>query len=122
MNKFEERIESAIKRQRDPRQELPEGVHTIGEFISAVFSVENAEDAKEFYDGYLEYLHKLPELEGDPERIARSNIGWCFGEGMASEKIRMWNEVCGASHPVFGTGIPSAEEALKAGMKIGESI
>ena len=120
MNKFEERIEAAIKRQRHPDQELPEGVHTIGEFISAVFTVENAEDAKEFYDGYLEYLHKQPDLEGEPKRIARSNIGWCFGEGMVLEKIKMWSRTCGASHPVFGTGIPSPKEAFEAGKKMGK--
>ena len=120
MNKFEERIKATIKRRGRHGLVIPAGVHTIGEFVEAVFSVENEEDAREFYFGYLEYLRKLSELVGGAERIARGNIGWCFGEGMAPEKITMWSEPSGASHPVFGTGIPSPKEALEAGIKIGK--
>lgn len=120
MNKFEERIKAASKRRGCHGLVIPAGVHTIGELMEAVFSVENEEDAREFYFGYLEYLRKLPKLQGGAERIARGNIGWCFGEGMAPEKIKMWSEACGASHPVFGTGTPSPKEAFEAGVKVGK--
>ncbi|KKL19293.1 hypothetical protein LCGC14_2466930, partial [marine sediment metagenome] len=79
-------------------------------------------DAKKFYQGYLGFLEQFPETKGDKERVARSNIGWCFGEGMTPDKIKMWSTVCEASHPVFGTTVPTSEEALEAGIKHGKKL
>lgn len=124
MNKFEERIAEAKKRSRRRAKkcglEIKEGNGlTIGELISAVFSVKNKEDAKAFYKGYLEWLRGLPKLDGEPEHIARRNIGWCFGEGMAPDKIKMWSEACEAVHPIFGISMPTPQEALKVGIEAG---
>jgi hypothetical protein len=107
MNKFEEAINKQIEK-RSNELVLDEGEHiigehTIGEFIRAVFSINNELDAHSFYNGYIEWLNKLPDDEHFTKiEIAQRNIGWCFGEGMSSNKIDMWRKVCNAFHPVFG--------------------
>ena len=92
--------------------------HTIGEFVSAVLKIDNEKDAAEFA---REYLQWLTERQGgfEPYDVMRSNIGWCFGEGMRQERIEMWNRVCNASHPLFGTTKPSVEQALAMGLSLG---
>ena len=113
-NLFQRRIQKqAAKRRRD--LVLGEGVHTIGELVDAVLSVSSPKDATEFYEGYLEYLQVLGKSRGRAEEIAKSNIGWCFGEGMAPDRVEMWVETCQAYHPIFGSTIPTAEEAYKTG-------
>lgn len=99
--------------------------HTIGDFISAVLSIDNERDAQRFYDWYVGHISGemaagLWEDQGTAEDAARSNLGWCFGEGMASERQAMWVRVCGASHPVFGTMAtpPTPEEWLEAGRRL----
>ena len=107
----------AINQEMETYQHITveEGDYTIGAFVSAVMKIENPSDAKDFWDGYL--IHQTaasPDL--DARDTCRSNIGWCFGEGMANERKQMWIEVCGASHPVFGTMTPTPEEAFQAGL------
>lgn len=132
MNFFEQKIAEQIERETKYREkngfdqtERGEGVHTIGDLISAVMKIDNKTDAALFYRGYLEWLNNLPPGVDKseiltPEQVAKSNIGWCFGEGMSDKMIEMWNKVTGATHPVFGTMTPTPEEAFQAGMKLGE--
>lgn len=123
MNKFEVVMQEAIKRRRRPSTSVPDGQHTIGEFISAVFSITNEQDAREFYEGYLLYLENLPDKEPSnftDEQIAKRNIGWCFGEGIKPNMVTMWSNVCQAYHPVFGVSTPSPKEAFEAGLAVGE--
>jgi hypothetical protein len=135
MTFFEQKIAEQIEKDKayrkkngfdDPKRS--NGRHTIGDFVSAVMKIDNKTDAALFYRGYLEWLSKLPKKEKEgsenltDEQVAKSNIGWCFGEGMSSKKIEMWNKVTGAVHPIFGTMIPTPEEAVKAGMKIGAKL
>ncbi|MBU2051259.1 MAG: hypothetical protein KKH61_20120 [Gammaproteobacteria bacterium] len=117
MNLFETKIKEQVLKRR-PDLIIEEGVFSMGEFIRAVLSVNSPEDAKGFYQGYLEYLSKFHKTEEEVERVARSNIGWCFGEGMSTEKIKMWSET-GSNHPVFGLSIPTLKEAFRAGIKLG---
>lgn len=102
---------------------LPER-HTIGEFIAAVLAIDNAKEAREFFDGHVAWIQRSIDAGTwtstySAEAAARANLGWCFGEGMAADRIRMWVEVCGASHPVFGSMStpPSPKQALDAGIK-----
>jgi len=132
MNFFEQKISEQIEKDRSYRNknkfdqvERGPGVHTIGDLISAVMAIDNKTDAALFYRGYVEWLKNPPpgveknEID-NPEQVAKSNIGWCFGEGMDDKMIEMWNKVTGASHPVFGSMTPTPEEAFQAGMKMGE--
>lgn len=101
--------------------------HTIGDFTRAVMAIASDQDARLFYDGYLRYLDLLPAEKRSqrytPEEVAKGNIGWCFGEGMAPERIAMWVKACGAAHPVFGTfdPPPTPEEAFAAGLRAGQA-
>ena len=93
--------------------------HTIGEFISAVCRIDNEADAKQFAVEYLEWLKLHADGKHKPEDVLRANIGWCFGEGMSQERIEMWRKVCNASHPFFGTTLPSMDQALAIGRGLG---
>jgi hypothetical protein len=95
-------------------------VHTIGDFIRAVLSIGNKEEAAEFYQDLLQYISRQKELSDTPENIAKANIGWCFGEGMSEDRRAIWREVCGAAHPIFGSMKNmevSPEEAFEAGRR-----
>ena len=93
---------------------------TIGSFISATMSITDPEDAAAFYAGLVDNLNSQPDLNPrGAEYVARANIGWCFGEGMKPELIAMWSAVTGASHPVFGTTMPStSKESFDAGVRL----
>src|SRR5262245_30390519 len=73
--------------------------YTIGDFIRAVLAIDNERDAKTFVEHYLE-LMKEPRIE-DRLKIMRDNIGYCFGEWMSEDKIKMWMKLTGARHPYF---------------------
>ena len=96
----------------------------MGHCMSAIKSIGNYEDAREFYEGYATWneAHKpSPDYPYSGEEIAKANIGYCFGEGMASERIQMWREVTGAEHP-YGPGIENATptELFEAGQRMAE--
>jgi hypothetical protein len=124
---FQECIQRQIDHNRAMSQEYgwefkerPAGKYTIGDYIGAVLAIETPEDARRFYEGNVEYLAAAPQLSDPPEKIARANLGWCFGEGMKPERVEMWIKVCDASHPVFGTTRPTPEGAFQAGLKLGK--
>ena len=97
------------------------GVHTIGDFVGAVLAIKDAADAQRFYSGCVHW-HSIYGQDDKltPDAVAKANIGWCFGEGMPSDQREMWIRVCGASHPVFGQSIPSAEDAFRMGIAAGK--
>jgi hypothetical protein len=124
---FRERIQRHMERYKGAG--LKEGDFTIGAFVSAVLEIDNAVDAAEFHAGYLAFMRNgmeagLPGFDPryDPIHVAKANIGWCFGEGMAPERMAMWRDVCEAEHPVFGamTVPPTPEEAFRAGLNMGK--
>lgn len=86
-----------------------------------MLGVETIADARAFHRDYLAYLRATLLERDDHEAVARSNIGWCFGEGMGEERLKMWVEACDAAHPVFGQVIPSPSEALRLGYEYGRS-
>lgn len=96
---------------------------TIGDLIRAILVIDNPTDAKAFYVSYVEELNKRDDLKDPAEAIARANIGWCFGEGMARERIAMWVETTSSAHPVFGTMVEplTPEDAFEAGRRMGEA-
>jgi len=125
MNKFRELIDEEIRRDEAEREKnglnqliRQEGGHNIGDFIRAVLKINDEDTARQFYEGEVDYLNNQPDLSPiGAEAVARANIGFCFGEGMNPEQIKMWNQVCEASHPWFGTKLPSPEEAFEVGIK-----
>jgi hypothetical protein len=95
---------------------------TIGNFIGAVLRVHDAVEARRFFETELAELRsKHPEVT-KPELVLRSNIGWCFGEGMPVHERQMWAEICGAEHPLgpeYTNREFTPDEILKAGMEMG---
>ena len=101
----------------------PDSKHgfTMGDTVNAILEVSSMEDAKDFFDGYVEDITcRRGKSQEEAEGTARSNIGFCFGEGMSKKRIAMWIQACGAAHPVFGTVMPSGEQAFKMGQAHGE--
>lgn len=96
-----------------------DGKITVGTLMAAIFSIHDAAHAHAFYEGYLEWQRAHHADAGPPEDVCKSNIGWCFGEGMSAEDREMWSAVCDAAHPVFGTRVPTAQEAFAAGVTDG---
>lgn len=67
--------------------------HTISEFVGAVMAVDTPEDAKEFFGTAVAWREGKPPNPGyTPVSAVQADIGWCFGEGMAPERIKMWSE------------------------------
>ena len=100
--------------------------YTIEDFVCAVLAIDNEDDAAKFYAGHVAHIQRTIDKgewnsSSTAEEGAKSNIGWCFGEGMSDERRAMWVKVCGASHPVFGTKVPTAGEAFKMGETMGGS-
>ena len=121
MNKFEEEILRSKKNENKP-ETMGDG-HTVGQLISAIMRMKTALEIKEFGDGYRAYLEALPiEKRAAPvDELLKQNIGWCFGEGMAPEIVRMWQEGLGAFHP-FDLAGKTQDEVLEAGMKYGAEM
>jgi hypothetical protein len=101
--------------------EIPE--FTVGDLMSAIFSVDNDDDARAFFDCYVADIQTQMDAgkwqgQGTAIDAARSNIGWTTGEGMAPERIEMWARVTSSAHPILGYlgGPPrSAAEIVQAG-------
>jgi hypothetical protein len=109
----------------DPTTSL--GRFTIGHLIDAIMSIDNEVEAREFYESYVKWIqeHEEPRRTSVflPGQVAAQNIGWCFGEGMAPERIAMWRRATPAAHPVLPItedSTPSAEECFEAGMRLGQ--
>jgi hypothetical protein len=132
---FKEKVEQAQQQSFKNRKKWDKELKTVPSFDqhcwddigSVVFSTKTAKEARSFYDGYVEWItnekgSKSAATVAKAEQIARSNIGWFFGEGLAPKKIAMWTEACGASHPIFGTKMPGPEEAFKKGLEMGKKL
>jgi len=94
---------------------------SVGAFITDVLAIKSEDDARAFFDVYVEYLRGELNEPSEAVDTARKNIGWCFGEGMAPEMRAMWRDACMAYHPVFG-GMrrkPGPQEAFEAGVRLG---
>jgi len=96
---------------------------TIGDFVEAVLSVKGEVEARLFLEGYVMHMiQEHPERAlNENERIARDNIGFCFGEGMPISLKVMWKSI-GVSHPFFPTLDPTPEQAFEAGVRWGERM
>lgn len=74
---------------------IPVDKHTPNEFIAAVQSVDNPEDAARFYRGLVEEIQgKMDAGEwqgpGPAEHYARLAIGIHFGREMPTSRVIMW--------------------------------
>jgi hypothetical protein len=132
---FKEKVEQAQQQSFKTRKKWDKELKSVPAFKdfcwddigAVVFSTKTAKEALAFYEGYVEWItnekgSKAPATVAKAEQIARSNIGWFFGEGLPAKRIALWTEACGASHPVFGTKVPSPEVAFKKGLEMGKKL
>ena len=78
---------------------------SIRAIYDAMNRIDNPDDAKRFFNGYVDYIHQEGKVsQEEAVTIAKANLGWMFGEGMPPKRITMWHEATGAMHPLgFGT-------------------
>lgn len=92
-----------------------------GSIIKIICDIKDPLDMGLFFDRYVALL-KHQGNTANAEGMAKANIGWCFGYGMDEQRMKLWNSITGATHPVFGVTKPTPEEAMQAGMKLGEQL
>lgn len=96
---------------------------TIGHLMGAIFAVADMETARDFKKSYIEWQTAHHNDAGPqkytPSQIVELNIGWCFGDDMDPERIKMWSAL-GASHPIFGMTQPTPEQAFEMGVAAGQ--
>lgn len=81
---------------------------TMGDLMNGIKRCDTREEAQEFMRIYeQENAH------------ARENIGYMAGYVSVEEADQIYDWF-GVSHPIFGTSHPSAEDAFRTGMRIGE--
>jgi hypothetical protein len=119
MSLFIDRMNAARTASIEKRGPRDHDTYTVGDTYDAIFSIDNEQDARAFYEGYVQHISEQPDLKDDPVYVVQSNIGWMFGEGMSDEMRAMWIRVCDASHPVFGQTMPTIEQAFGMGQDLG---
>jgi hypothetical protein len=87
---------------------------------------------KQEYRTFPEIIDKALKLEGTEQEAfveeylqqggpyALQNIGYWSGYYSADTALRI-QEIFKTSHPIFGRRIPTADEALRRGMELGEN-
>lgn len=95
-------------------------LETYGDLVRLMFRVKDEEEAKEIYEFYIGNL--IERGVDNPQYLADQNIGFALGEGLPQEKIAIWRKAVNAVHPIFGTCIPTPEEAFNAGKRSGEAL
>ena len=78
---------------------------TLGDVSDAVIQCQTKADAKSFLASYRRIT---PHAE--------ANIGYLTGY-FTDDECRRIQDLFGVSHPIFGTTIPTLEEAFNAGVK-----
>lgn len=87
-----------------------ERLETIRDIGRALVALESPEDAREFMVAYSKHsVH------------AYQNVGYISGYYDRKTMIRI-QEWCETSHPIFGRRVPSNDEALEAGIRVGSKL
>lgn len=68
----------------------PEGKYLVRDLLDAISAVDNTDDARRFFRGYVDYLTGVL-MGSDPMTIARSNIGWALNECRVRQQL--WRHV-----------------------------
>jgi hypothetical protein len=83
------------------------GSDTIEHFVNAVLRIDNVDDATKFYFGCVDYVQQqidegVWESSSNAIESTEANIGWCFGEGMSQDRMKMWRKVSNTiAHPLW---------------------
>jgi len=98
--------------------EIPKKV-TIGEKYGPAMGVKTAEEAREYFEACVRHNMSFGNTREEAEKTERRNIGYYTGYYSAETAQRVMS-LFGVVHPIFGASQPTAEEALKAGIELGQ--
>lgn len=97
---------------------LPEKM-TIGECYHPAMACLTQPEADEWFKALVERdMRCFSKTREEAEALERTNIGYFSGyydSDTAARALRLFR----ASHPFFGTGRPTDEEAFEAGLRMG---
>jgi len=95
-------------------------VLTYGECLNPAMKITDQDDADQYFTNYARYIQRA--LKKEPrdddmtaEGIARINLGYYAGY-YDEETMERVNRLFKTQHPIFGKTVPTATEALQAGM------
>lgn len=99
-------------------------VLTYGESLGPAMKITDAEDAKQYFAAYLEWIkNHFSEATGNhtPEEVCKINLGYWAGYYDNETRQRV-EKLFNCYHPVFGSiaanGSPSAEKAVSMGQQM----
>jgi hypothetical protein len=97
---------------------------TIGDKYGPAMVIKEQAAADAYFERCVAHTMSFGKSRAEAENIERQNLGYYAGYYSDETRARV-EHLYGCSHPVFGkiaeVGPPTAEEALRAGMKIGAS-
>lgn len=92
---------------------------TYGECLGPAMKITEQADADQYFTAYVEFIEAALAREPRTDNktaadIAKINLGYYAGyyDGETMDRV---NRLFRCSHPIFGSMIPTAEEALAAG-------
>lgn len=90
---------------------------TIGERYRPAMEITDADEAKSYFDQLVERTMRLGRSRQEAEELERQNLGYFAGYYDSATMERVF-ELYRCAHPIFGTSVPTADEAVKVGMKL----
>jgi hypothetical protein len=101
----------------------PDNKHrlTYGEALGPAMKITDKEDAKQYFEKYVEYLDKANKEEGnevDAKAIAKTNLGYYAGYYDPETYARVMN-LYDTVHPFFGKEWPTPQNAFNIGIMKG---
>lgn len=104
---------------------LPDNM-TMGEAYGRAMKITDPKEAEEYLSALIERNMRLSgHSREEAEKIEKGNLGYYAGYYNSATRERV-ERLFNCSHPVFGSiaekGNPTPEEALKAGLKMGQKI
>ncbi len=104
---------------------------TYGESLGPAMQITDQEDADQYLDAYVDFLYQRRLREGKQSQmntlraLAKTNLGYYAGYYDSETRERV-ERLFKCQHPVFGSiadnGAPTTEQALEAGIDLGEQI
>lgn len=99
--------------------QFPNRVMTYGELLAPAMQIIDQKEADEYFEALVEYQMRYTPEKDKAEAMTRSNLGY-FAGYYDTEIMQRVQRLFGAKHPIFGTSIPTPEEAFRKGMELAQ--
>lgn len=91
---------------------------TIGEIYGPAMKITDQAEADRYFDACVQHCMKHGGHSRErAEAIERSNLGY-FAGYYDSETMARVNRLFRTTHPIFGNSVPTADEAMQAGINM----